>query len=171
MHAEGSAYAGSRDEALHEVGLLLLELCELVGHDEEVRHRLRYVAYAVVAQVGGDVHRGLASHPLRLIEHPLPACELRPERGQRAGHLRAVQVGDGTCQVREDEPLPREGGGEPASLVVDEDKGHLVGGIGDAQREYPGDDELALARPRGPGHKAVGAVCRLMGVQHERGPF
>ena len=97
VHAEGAAYAGSRDEALHEVGLLLLELCELVRHDEEVRHRLRYVACAVVAEVGGDVHRGVAGLPLCLIEYPLPACELRLERGKGAGYLGAVQVGDGAC--------------------------------------------------------------------------
>lgn len=114
VDAERAAYARRGDQAVHELGLLGLELGELVGHDEEVRHGLGELAGGEVPLVGGDVHRGVSGRALGPGEQGLPAHELGPERRQRARHLRPVEVGDRARQVRQAQALAGEGVGEAA---------------------------------------------------------
>ena len=165
MDAERAADARGRDELLHELGLLLLELRELVGNDEQVRQGLAEHALPVVAQVLVDVHRRLTGDLPRAVEGVLAPLELALDRDERAGDSSPIEVGDGAGKVRQTVALVVEGARKPAALVVDQDKGHLVRRIVHAQRENVGDDELRLARAGGARDQAVRPVHVLLEVE------
>ena len=166
MHAQRSADARGAHELVHELWFLLLELGELVGDDEQVRDGVSQHAAQVVRDVLVDVHGGLARDLARAVEGVLPALELALDGHEATRDGGAIEVGDGARQVRQAEAVVVERAGESASLVVDEHEGHLVGRVAHSQAQHVGDDELALARARGPRDEPMRSMDLLVQVEH-----
>ena len=145
VHAQRATDTRRGDELVHEFGFLLLELCELVGNDKEVRQRLLEHALTVVRDVLVDVHRGLARDIAGLVEHVLTTLKLRLNGDQGTLDGAAVEVGDGARQVRQVVALVLEGAGKATALIVNEHEGRLVRCVVHAHRQDVGDDELGLA--------------------------
>ena len=157
MHAEGPPDAGRRDELVHEVRLLLSELCELVAYDEEMWHRVRHFPHAeepgVIVDVVHAVH----------IKGLLPSVQLRLHGDEGPEGLVAVQVRDDPEQMGK----AAEGLRHAAALVIDEEEARVIGRKVQGKGEDKGRDEDRLARARSAGDEPVRAVRLFVEVEEE----
>ena len=157
VNAQRTADARRADELGHELGLVGLELGELVDHDDEVRQGRWGLARLVAADVVADMV------DLRLGEKPLTALELGFDGLERALDLAPVDVGDGSGKVRQIAQLV----GHAAALEVDDHERDLVGMEQRGNREDIGLENLGLARAGRAGHKPVGAVGLVVKVERD----
>ncbi|SCE55516.1 hypothetical protein GA0115252_163611, partial [Streptomyces sp. DfronAA-171] len=158
VHADGAADAPDGEEQVDEVGLGGEEFPELVDDDEEMRERFE-VRAARGALVG--VRADVGEVP-GVLEHLLSALDLARERGVHAFHepRLILQVGDHPRDVRE----AREGREGGAALVVDEDEGELLRGVGRREGEDEGAQEFALAGAGGTDAQPVRSHAELRGL-------
>ena len=127
VHAEGAAAGRDIREDGMQLGMVAQQRRELVDDDHESRQvdpRIEDVA-GPRAGDGGLAQPDLGAQAL--------------DRASRAG---AVQIRDDARDVRH----ARERVERRPALEVGEQEAHLAGGVRRAQREDPGDEQLALAR-------------------------
>ena len=140
MHAERAAARRDVGEDGVQLGMVAEQRGELVDHDHEPRKIDPRIED--VARPGAGDRRLAPAH-------------LGPQALDRAARAGAVEIGDDAGDVRHaGERVERR----PA-LEVGEQEAHLARGVRRAQREDPGDEQLALARagdPRDDGVRPVG---------------
>ena len=170
MDAEASSDAGGTDQLGQEFRLLGLQFRKLVRNDEQVGHGLRKAARAVQTLIIINVHRAGVRDALCFVQHALASFQLRVDRNERTLDRRTVKVGDRADDVREvnAQPVVVERARKAAALIVDQQKGHFVGGEVDGKRQDVSDQELRFARAGRTGDQAVRALALLMQVEHER---
>ena len=171
MDAQTSADTGSTDELFHKLRLLLLQLREFVGHDKQMGHGFGYLTGPVELLVGIDVHGAfvqLLADPAELL---LTADQFTLDRHQGALDGSAVQIGDGTSQMRQAHAGIGivESIGQATTLVVDQNKGDFMGVVVHRQGENVGDNKFGLAGAGHTGHQTVGALPLFVQIQHEDG--
>ena len=143
---QGAFYGGHAHQGGEHVRVLLGEHRELVDHQQQARHGLGGAGGQVGVQVVHAVARGR--------EEPLAVGHLGLQGAQGpVGHL-GVEVGDGADRVGQ----ALTGLERRPALEVNEDEGQARGVVACGQPGHQGAEELALARPRGPAHQAMGAV-------------
>ena len=157
VHPQRAAAHGDAHQAADEVWELLGQRGELVDDEHEAGQGCRG-GRAVCTRSAS--HRpdqpAVLLHVLGApgLQDRLPPAELGGQRGERPFDERPVEVGDEPDRVGQPGTRP-EGG--PA-LVVDQDERQLVRSVGQRERGEQGLQQLALARPGGPGHQGMGAV-------------
>jgi hypothetical protein len=158
VHADGAADAADGQEQVDEVRLGGDEFAELVDDDEQVGQGLqvrsgRGAQCGVVADVG-DVPG--------VLQYLLAAFDLADEAGvdafDEAGLV--LQIRDHPCDMREF----GERGEGGATLVVDQDQGQVLGGVGGGQGQDEGAQQLALAGAGGAHAQSVRAHAELRGL-------
>ena len=157
MQPQRASHAGDGDQPIDEVRGVAHQLGELVDDHHQPGQGLRHRALPVPLLVGADVvHSGL-------VEQPLAPVHLRLQCYQRTLGQVAAQVGDhaqGVGQVG-------QSGEGPAPLEVHQHETHVVGVVGERQCDHQGLQQLALARPGGPGDQSVRAVTGVVEVQDQ----
>ena len=160
MHAKASADPGRADQLLHEIGLILLQLGELVGDHDQVRYRrharLLGAAPAVVqllipVDVVDPIFR----------EHALPAHQFAFDRQQRPRRLVPAEVGDRPDEMGH----PFENVGHPAAFIVDQHEHNVMRMIVQRQRDDDALQKFAFPRTGRAGDKPVRAVSGFVHVQ------
>ena len=159
VDTQASSDLGDADELLHEVGLLPLQLCELIDDNEQVGDGLLHFTVFVEDRVLVDVVDA------GVVEHSLTAAVLALDRNHGAADLGAGQVGDGAQQVRE----AVEEVGHAAALVVDDEKADVIGAVFDGQREQVGLQGLGFTGTCRACHQSVGTVVFLMDIHVHAG--
>jgi hypothetical protein len=148
MDAQGAPPLGDVDQPAHEVRELTGQGGELVDDD---------------GQPGDGGERGPPHPELEVVgqvlgagrgQQLLPAPELGTERLERPLDQVRVEIGDHAHRVRQVDAVLERG----AALVVDEHEVHLVGPVGHGQGRDEGLQQLALARPGGPGDQGVRTI-------------
>ncbi len=127
MDAERAAARRDVGEEPVQFGMVREQRGELVDHHHQPRE-----PHPRIQDVAGPC-RG---------DGGLAAAQLGPQAVDRTSRSRTVEIRDDAGDVRHAGEAV-EGG---AALEIREQEGHLVGGARRAQREDPGDEQLALAR-------------------------
>ncbi len=169
MDPQAAAYPRGADQLLHEFPLLRFQLGKLIGNDQQMGHGLANRPLPVQPLVLVNIHGTLAGDFFRLIENLLPAFGLAVDCHHGTLDRRAVQIGDGTGQMRQPDAGLRifERAGKPSPFIVDKEEGYLVRMKIHSQRQNISHEEFGFARAGGARHKAVGAMNLLMQIQHK----
>ena len=147
---EGAAALGDVDHAVDELGDLLDQRGELVDHDDQARRGGDLAAALELDQVLGLV----------LGEDVLAVLELGRQRRERPPDQVRRQVGDQADGVRQVDAVAER----RAALVVDEQEGEPLRGVGHGHAEDPGLQQLGLAGAGGAADEGV----RPVGPQVDR---
>ena len=155
VHAQAPPYAGRADQGPHELRLLLFQLRKLVRDNQQMGHRLRGHAAAVQLDIGIDVLH------LVIVKYLLPVLDLRIDGKQGPVGGVPAQVRDHAGQVRQaDKAL-----GHASALIIDQDKGYLMGMVAYRQRQDIGLEGLGFTGSCRSCHQAMGAVVFFMNIQ------
>ena len=80
MDAKTSADPGRADQVVHEFRLLLFQLGEFVGNNEQMGQGFRHLTGAVKPLIAVDIHGAFVGDALYLVEYPLAPGELALDR-------------------------------------------------------------------------------------------
>ena len=132
MDPKGTSDPSDGYQLLDKVRLVDLELCELIRDEEEMGQGFSCFPVLKFLLILVDMI------DFKLSEETLPTVNLRIDGSQRPHGLGPVQVGNGTQEMRQ---VLEEVGHSP-TLVVDEQKGHIVRVEVDGQTQDIGLDSL-----------------------------
>ena len=132
MDPEGTPDPSDGYQLLDKVRLVDLELCELIRDEEEMGQGFSCFPVFKFLLILVDMI------DFKLSEEPFPTVNLRIDGSQRPHGLSPIQVGDGAQEMGQ---VLEEVGHSP-TLVVDEEKSHIVRVEVDSQTQDIGLDSL-----------------------------